>query len=61
MQFRKKPEKFQDFNEAWTRDLVTPVGCSNQLNYEVTDVGSWSIIRSYVPVKEMNVIELYMK
>ena len=45
MQLCKKPEKkIQDFNGIWTRDLVIPVQCSNQLSYEVTDVGSWSIM-----------------
>ena len=46
----KKPEKkIQDFNGVWTRDLAIPVRCSNQLiSYEATDVGSWSIVGSYV-------------
>ena len=33
---------------------------SNQLSYEATDVGSWSIMCSYVSVKEMNVIDVYL-
>ena len=33
--------------------------CSNQLSYEATDVGNWSIMSSDVPVKEMNVIDVY--
>ena len=32
---------------------------SNQLSYEATDVGSWSIMCSYVLVEEMNVIDVY--
>ena len=52
-------KKIQDFNVVWTRDLAIPVRCSNLLSYEATDVGSWSIMSSYVPVKEMNVIDLY--
>ena len=56
----KKPEKIQDFNGVWTRDLAIPVRCSNQLSYEATDVGSRSIVGSYVPVKEMNVNDVYV-
>ena len=52
-------KKIQDFNGVWTRDLAIPLRCSNLLSYEATDVGSWSIMSSYVPVKEMNVIDLY--
>ena len=37
---------FQDFNGIWTRDLAIPVRCSNQLSYEATDVGSWSLLIS---------------
>ena len=55
----KKPEKNQDFNGVWTRDLAIPVRRSNQLSYEATDVGSRSIVGSYVPVKEMNVNDVY--
>ena len=32
---------------------------SNQVSCETTDVGSWSIVGSYVPVKEMNVNDVY--
>ena len=35
------------------------MGCSNQLSYEANDVGSLSIMCSYVLVKEMNVIDVY--
>ena len=44
-------KKNQVFNGVWTRDLAIPVRCSNQLSYEATDVGSRSILGSYVPVK----------
>ena len=44
----------QVFSRIWTRDLAIPVRRSNQLSYEATDVGSWSIMCSYVPVKEVN-------
>ena len=52
-------KEIQDFNGTWTRDFAIPVRCSNQLSYEATDVGTWSIMCSYVPVKEMNVIDVY--
>ena len=54
MQLRKEAwkKKIQDVNGIWTRDLAMPVRCSNQLRYEATDVGSRSIVGSYVPVKE---------
>ena len=52
-------KKIQDFKGIWTRDLAIPVRCSNQLSHEATDVGSWSSMYSYVPVKEMNVIDVY--
>ena len=43
--------KSQDFNGLWTRDVAIPVRCSNQLNYEATDVGSRSFVSSNEPVK----------
>ena len=49
----------QDFNGIWTRDFAVPMWCCNQLSYEATDVGSWSIMCSYVPVKEMNLKDVY--
>ena len=49
----------QDFNGIWTRDFAMPMWCCNQLSYEATDVGSWSIMCSYVPVKEMNLKDVY--
>ena len=36
---------------VWTRDLAIPVRRSNQLSYEVTDVGSWSFVGSNFPVR----------
>ena len=44
-------ETFQVFNGIWTRDLAIPVRCSNQLSYEATDVGSWSLLSSQLPLK----------
>ena len=44
-QLRIEAWKSQDFNGVWTRDLAIPVRRSNQLSYEVTDVGSWSFVR----------------
>ena len=40
----KKPEKIQDFNGVWTRDLAITSAMLYQLSYEVTDVGSRSIV-----------------
>ena len=59
IQLRKEAWEIQDFNGVWTRDLAIPVRCSNQLSYEATDVGRRSIVGSHVPVKEMNVSEVY--
>ena len=56
---RSLKKKIHDFNRIWTRDVAIPVRCSNQLSYEATDVGSWSIMCLYVPVKEMNVTNEY--
>ena len=55
-------KKIQDFNGIWTCDLMIPVWCSNQLSYiyDVTDVGSWLIMCSYVPVKMMSVLNVYI-
>ena len=62
MHLRKKPEKkTQDFNGAWSRYLAIPVRCSNQLSYEATDVGSWSITCSYDCSRERDECEMYMK
>ena len=55
----KKPEKIQDFKGVSTHDLEIPVRRANQLSYEAADIGSWSIVGSYVSVKEMNVNDVY--
>ena len=52
--------KSQDFNGVWARDLVILVRCSNQLNYEATDVGSWSFVSSIMSPWGMDV-KWYMK
>ena len=51
LQLRREVWKIQDFNGVWTRDLAIPVGRSNQLSYEATDVGSWSFVGSNGPVR----------
>ena len=43
--------KCQVFNGVWSRDLTILVRHSHQLNYEATDVGSWSFVSSNEPVK----------
>ena len=55
LQLRKEAwkKKIQDFNGAWTRDLANAGATLYQLSYEATDVGSRSIVGSYVPVKDM--------
>ena len=45
-------KKIQDFNGVWTHDIGIRMQYSYQLSYEATDVGSWSIMFIYVPVKE---------
>ena len=60
MQLRKEAwKKIQDFNEVWTRDHAITGVMIYQLSYEATDVGSRSIVGSYVPVKEMSVHDIY--
>ena len=55
----KKPEKkIQDFNGVWTRDLAITGAMLYQLSYEATDVGSWSIVGSYVPVWVLMICEI---
>ena len=51
-------KKNQDFNGVWTRDLAITGAMLYQLSYEATDVGSRSIVGSYVPVKEMSVNDI---
>ena len=52
---------FQDFNGIWTGDVAIPVRCSNQLSYEATDVGSWSLLSSQLPVISNYEWKIYMK
>ena len=55
----KKPEKNSGLQRGlnpWPRDTGATL---YQLSYEATDVGSRSIVGSYVPVKEMNVNDVY--
>ena len=59
--YLRRLKNIQHFKGVWTHDLAIPVQFSNQLSYEATDVGSWTIIHEYVPVKEMNVIDVYEK
>ena len=62
MQLRKEAwKKIQDFNGVWTRDLAITGAMLYQLSYEATDVGSRSIVGSYVPVKEMSVNDIWKK
>ena len=56
MQLPQKPEK--KFRTSTGFQPVTS-RCSNQLSYEATVVESWSIMCSYVSVKEMNVKDIY--
>ena len=51
--------KVQDFNGVWARDPAITWAMLYQLSYEATDVGSRSIVGSYVPVKEMSVNDIY--
>ena len=59
MQLRKEAlKKIQDFNGVWTRERDTGA-MLYQLSYEATNVGSRSIVGSYVPVKEMSVNDIW--
>ena len=53
-------KKIQDFNGIWTCDLAIPVWCSNLLNYEATDVGSWSFMCLLLMIYEINHIFFYV-
>ena len=61
LQLHKEAWKIQDFNAVWTSDLAIPVRCFNQLSYEATDVGSWSLVGSNVPVRNESTMKWYMK
>ena len=57
----KKPEKNSGLQQGlnpWPRDTGVML---YQLSYEATDVGSRSIVGSYVPVKEMSVNDIWNK
>ena len=57
----KKPEKNSGLQRGlnpWLRDTGAML---YQLSYEATDVGSRSIVGSYVPVKEMSVNDIWNK
>ena len=57
----RSAKKIQDFNRVWTCDLAITDATLYQLSYEATDVGSRSIVGSYVPVKEMSVNDISNK
>ena len=57
----KKPEKNSGLQRGlnlWPRDTGAML---YQLSYEATDVGSRSIVGSYVPVREMSVNDIWNK
>ena len=59
MQLRKEAWKNSGLQRGlnpWPRDTGAML---YQLSYEATDVGSRSIVGSYVPVKEMSVLDGY--
>ena len=60
LQLRREVWKIQDFNGIWTRDLAIPVRRSNQLSYEVTDIGSWSFVGSNGPVRNESIMKWYI-
>ena len=55
---RKKNSGLQRGLNLWPRDTGAIL---YQLSYEDTDVGSRSIVGSYVPVKEMSVNDIWNK
>ena len=58
MQLRKKPEKNSGLQRGLNPRPRDTGAMLYQLSYEVTDVGSRSIVGSYVPVKEMSVNDI---
>ena len=54
----RRLKKIQDLNGVWTRDLAITGAMLYQLSYEATDVGSRSMVGSYVPVKEMTLNDI---
>ena len=60
MQLRKEAwKKILDLNRVWTRDLAITGAMLYQLRYEAIDVGSRSIVGSYVPMKEVWIYFIY--
>ena len=57
----EKPEKVRTSTRFEPCDLAISVGCSNQLSYEATDIGSWSCVGPNVPVRDEPMTKLYMK
>ena len=52
-------KKFRTSTGFGTRELAIPaIPMLHQLSYEATDVGSRSIVGSYVPVREMSVNDI---
>ena len=62
MQLPKEAWKKKFFKGVWTRGRPRDTSAMlYQLSYEATDVGSRSIVGSYVPVKEMSVNDIWNK
>ena len=62
MQLRKKAwKKLRTSTEFEPCDLAITDAMLYQLSYEATDIGSRSIVGSYVPVKEMSVNDIWNK
>ena len=57
----KKPEKISGLQRGLNPRPRDTGAMLYQLSYEVTDVGSRSIVGSYVPVKEMSVNDIWNK
>ena len=58
MQLRKEAwKKNSGLQNPWPRDYQ----CDGLPSYEATDIGSWSIVGSYVPVKEVSVNDIWNK
>ena len=57
----KKPEKNSGLQRGLNPFIAITDAMLYQLSYEATDVGSRSIVGSYVPVKEMSVNDIWNK
>ena len=44
-------KSYCEISQILNCDLMTTVQCSNQLRYEVTDVGSWSFVHLREPLR----------